>query len=239
MSTSEILLSFPQPQHRAVFLQRTQRFLASMELADGSQELVYCANSGAGVGNLSSGMQALLWESKDLKRKRRFTWRAVEVDGHWVGTDTHLSNRIVEESIRLRLIPGLEAYDTIAREHLVAPGVRVDFLLSGPDGECLVEVKTSNIVHEGVARYPDSPNPRGIKQIEALTRRCAAGQRSLLLFLVQRSDALAFQVNTSNSAAYSDAINAATSAGMEMMAVSVSVQPDGFGMPHVLPCRAT
>ena len=115
----------------------------------------------------------------------------------------------------------------------------MDFLLSGPDGECLLEVKTSNIVHEGVARYPDSPNPRGIKQIEALTRRCAGGHRSLLLFLVQRSDALAFQVNTSNSLAYSEAINAATSAGMEMRAISVSVQPDGFGMPKILPWRAS
>ncbi len=29
--------------------------------------------------------------------RRVFTWRAIETGGLWIGTDTHLSNRIVEE----------------------------------------------------------------------------------------------------------------------------------------------
>ncbi|AXX97812.1 PDDEXK family nuclease [Profundibacter amoris] len=74
-------MAFPQPQHDAIFQQRTQRFLALMELADGTKELVYCANPGAMASDLSSGARALIWESGDLKRKRRFTWRAVETEG--------------------------------------------------------------------------------------------------------------------------------------------------------------
>jgi sugar fermentation stimulation protein A len=234
MSSNEVFMAFPQPQHNAYFLQRTQRFLASMELADGTQELVYCANSGAMVGDLSSGMRALIWDSKDPKRKRRFTWRAIETEGLWVGTDTHLSNRIVEEALRKQMVQSLEKYGTIVREHIVEPGVRVDFLLSGSSGDCLIEVKSCNIVTDGVARYPDSPTPRGVKQLKSLTRSAAAGLRSVLLFLVQRSDARSFKVNTSKGSAYSEALEAAISAGVEIIAIAVSVHPEGFGKPRLL-----
>jgi len=232
---NEVFMAFPQPQHNATFLQRTQRFLASMELVDGTQELVYCANSGAMASDLRSGARALIWDSGDLKRKRRFTWRAIETEGLWVGTDTHLSNRIVEEALRLRLIPSLEDYETIAREHIVEPGIRVDFLVSGPTGECLIEVKSSNIVENGVARYPDSPTPRGVKQLKSLTLKASAGHRAVLLFLVQRNDAQSFKVSTTNDPAYFQAFEAAITAGVEVIVVAVSVHPEGFGTPRIIP----
>ena len=228
-------MAFPQPQYGATFLQRNQRFLASMELADGSQELVYCANSGAMAGALSSGSRALIWDSGDTTRKRRFTWRAVETEGFWVGTDTHLSNRIVEEALRLRLIPRLQEYDTVAREHVVEPGVRVDFLLSGPSGQCFVEVKSSNIVENGVARYPDSPTPRGVKQLKSLAQKAAEGHRSVVLFLVQRGDPHSFSVREVSGSDYFRAFEAAVLAGVEIIAMAVSVHPEGFGMPIFLP----
>ena len=110
---------FPQPQRKAVFLSRPQRFLAKMSLSEGGEELVYCANSGAMTGCLTSGMEALLWDSADHERKRRYTWRAVAFEGGWIGTDTHLANRIVEEALRLKLVPGLETYSLLAREQML------------------------------------------------------------------------------------------------------------------------
>lgn len=234
MHSNEVFMAFPQPLHRAIFLHRKQRFLASMELADGSQELVYCANSGAMAGSLSPGSRALIWDSGDTTRKRRFTWRAIETEGLWVGTDTHLSNRIVEEALRLRLIPLLQGFDTVVREPLVEPGVRVDFLLSGPAGQCLVEVKSSNIVENGVARYPDSPTPRGVKQLRALAQKADEGHRSVVLFLVQRGDAHSFSVNKLCGSDYLQAFEDAVLAGVEFIAMAVSVRPEGFGMPTFL-----
>jgi sugar fermentation stimulation protein A len=235
MSSKEVFMAFPQPQHDVTFLQRTQRFLASVEFADGTQELVYCANSGAMVGDLSAGLRALIWDSGDLTRKRRFTWRAIESEGLWIGTDTHLANRIVEEALRQRLVHGLENYDTIVREATIEPGVRVDFLIAGAGGECLVEVKSSNIVKNGVAQYPDSPTPRGVKQLKALARTAAAGRRSVLLFLVQRSDAQRFQVRLSRGCDYSQALKVAVAAGVEIISMAVSVHPEGFRRPRLLP----
>jgi sugar fermentation stimulation protein A len=169
-----------------------------------------------------------------MTRKRRFTWRAIETEGLWVGTDTHLSNRIVEEALRLRLIPSLQEYDTIVREHFIKAGVRVDFLLSGPSGHCLVEVKSSNIVENGMARYPDSPTPRGVKQLKALAQRTYEGHRSVLLFLVQRGDAHSFSVSELCGSEYLRAYEAAVLAGVEIIAMAVSVHREGFGKPTFL-----
>lgn len=126
MNADEIFMHFPLPQFEAIFIRRPQRFLAEMNLADEKGVLVYCANPGAMTGCLTSGKKALLWDSADQERKRRYTWRAVEYEGIWIGTDTHLSNRIVEEALRLQLVPGLEAYTTLTREKLVEKGFRAD-----------------------------------------------------------------------------------------------------------------
>lgn len=235
MSCSHIFMAFPQPQCEATFLRRPQRFLAEMSLSEGTEELVYCANPGSMTGCLTAGRDALLWDSADLKRKRRYTWRAVEFDGLWIGTDTHLSNRIVEEALRLKLVPGLEAYSTIAREQLVEEGFRVDFILTGAQGTCLVEVKSSTVVEKGVARYPDSPTPRGVKHLEALKRKAMEGQRAVLLFLVQRADAHSFVVSNSYDPAYAEAFEKAVASGVEVIALAVSVSRDGFGKPRLLP----
>lgn len=231
----EIFMAFPQPQREATFLRRPQRFLAEMVFPDGIEELVYCANPGSMTGCLTSGRDALLWDSADLKRKRRYTWRAVEFEGLWIGTDTHLSNRLVEEALRLKLVPGLETYNTLAREQLVEDGFRVDFIISGFQGDCLVEVKSATVVENGVARYPDSLTPRGVKHLKSLKRKAAEGQRSVLLFLVQRADAQSFVVSNSHDPAYAEAFEEAVAAGVEIIALAVSVYREGFGTPRLLP----
>ncbi|KKN63467.1 hypothetical protein LCGC14_0501280 [marine sediment metagenome] len=230
-------MPFPQPQCEAVFLQRPQRFLAEMSFPDGTKELVYCANSGAMAGFILPGSKTLLWESSDRKRKRRYTWRAVEYEGNWIGTDTHLSNHLVEEALRRKIVPGLENYDTLVREHAVEAGFRVDFKLSDSDGDCFVEVKTSTVVENGVARYPDSKTPRGVKHLKALARLAMEGNRVVLLFLVQRADAESFSVSNLTDTAYAEAFEQALTVGLEVIVLEVPVYPEGFGAPRLLPYK--
>lgn len=228
-------MAFPQPQIEAVFLRRPQRFLAEMVLPGGTEDLVYFANSGAMTGCLTPGMGALLWDSADPERKRRYTWRAVEFEGGWIGTDTHLANRIVEEALKRQLVPGLESYCTLAREQLLEAGFRVDFVVTGPQGDCLVEVKSATVVEKGVARFPDSATPRGVKHLKALKSQALTGKRSVLLFLIQRADAHSFVVSKSHDPAYAEAFDEAVASGVEVLALAVAVSPAGFGIPKTLP----
>lgn len=230
-----VFLPFPQPQYEAVFLERPQRFLADMVLADGSRTLAYCANPGSLVGCLQSGSPALLWDSLDPKRKRRYTLRAVELNGHWIGTDTHFSNLLAEEVLRQRLVPGLDKYETLERESRVEEGLRADFVLTGPEGNCFVEVKSATVVEEGVARFPDSATPRSVKQLVWLTRRAVAGERTIMLYIVQRGDAEAFTINWKHSRAYAEAFREAFAAGVQVFALKVGVRAKGFERPRLLP----
>ena len=231
----DIFMAFPQPQLEAVFLRRSQRFLAEMSLPGGTEELAYCANSGAMTGCLTPGMAAMLWDSAAPERKRRYTLRAVESEAGWIGTDTHLANRIVEEALKLQLVPGLESYCTLAREQLLEAGFRVDFVLTGPQGKCLVEVKSATVVEQGVARFPDSATPRGVKHLKALKQQALTGKRSVLLFLIQRADAHSFVVSNSHDPAYAAAFDEAVACGVEVIALAVPVSPAGFGVPKTLP----
>lgn len=235
MTSDELLLPFPTPSIGAIFLRRPQRFLAEMALPDGTQTVAYCANPGSLNGCLQPGSPALLWDSEEPKRKRRYTLRAVELEGTWIGTDTHLANRLVEEALLKKLIPGIENYEKLEREQRVEEGHRVDFLLTGIDGVCFIEVKSATVVEKGVARFPDSITPRGLKHLEGLTRKAEEGHRVVLLYFIQRGDAESFSINDTHFPAYVAAFKKALAAGAEAIALSVAVSPNGFGRPRLIP----
>jgi sugar fermentation stimulation protein A len=236
MTQQDIFLPFPQPQQEATFYRRPQRFLAEVQLVDGTDEIAYFANPGSMAGCLLPGSSALLWDSKDAKRKRRYTLRAIELDGIWIGADTHLSNRIVEKALELKLIPGLKAYSLVAREKLLEKGYRVDFVLFRADGEseCLLEVKSSVVVNEGVARYPDCKTPRGVRQLHVLKEQVSKGYRVVVLFLVQRADVHSFAITELFDPSYAVAFREAIAAGVEVIALGVTVSREGFATPKLL-----
>lgn len=228
-------MSFPKPYLKATFLKRRQRFLVDVRLEDGSFTTVYCANPGSLHGCLEQGNEALLWDSQDSKRKRRYTWRAVRLGKVWVGTDTHLANRIAEWALKQDHIFPLENYHSFSSEKTVAEGHKIDFFLEGTDGNCFLEIKSATVVEGGVARFPDSITPRGLKHLQFLTQKSLEGHKAAQLFVVQRGDATSFRVNDLCHPAYNIAYKAAMAAGVEMLALSVDVSLEGFSNPRLIP----
>jgi sugar fermentation stimulation protein A len=117
-------MRFPEPSVKVKFLPRPQRFLAVISFAYGSKTHAYCANPGSFNGCLKTGSAALLWDSADTRRKRRYTLRAVKLGRVWVGTDTHFANRLVEKALQRQLLPTLKGYPTLQRER---PSGKGDF----------------------------------------------------------------------------------------------------------------
>lgn len=163
-------MPFPQPQHTAKFLRRPQRFLAEIKFLDGNNVVAYCANPGSMAGCLTPGSKALLWDSGDMKRKRRYTLRAIKFGGIWVGTDTHLSNRIVEEALKQQLIPGLSSYTSFARERLLGEGCRVDFCSCGRERRVPPRSKKCCCCRawcRSLSRLPDTKRSKAIERVDA------------------------------------------------------------------------
>lgn len=234
MTSHKLLYQFPTPLVKAIFLNRSQRFLGEMVLPDGEKVISYCANPGSLTGCLQNGSATILCDSNDPKRKLRYTWLAIKLCGVWVGTNTHLANNIVEIALSRHLIAGLENYDNLTREVKV-DGTRVDFLLSYAEHSCIVEVKSSTIVENGIARFPDSITTRGLRQVNELSDKAARGQRVVLLFVVQRDDVTAFTVTDKFYPDFARAFRVAVRSGVEIVALAFPVYAKGVGFPRNLP----
>lgn len=231
----KLFFPFPGPPVKATFLRRPQRFLVEARLEDGAKTLVYCANPGSFKDCLTPGSPILLWDSQDATRKRRYTLRAIKLGRHWIGTDTHLANRLVEKALLEHCLPGLEGYDILTKEPRDKKGTRLDFHLAGPEGQCFLEVKSATVVSGTTARYPDSQTLRTLAQLQLLASKAKAGHRAVLLFLVQRGDVDSFAFNRECDPELTRAFDRARSAGVEVFAIKHVVTARGLSLPFRLP----
>lgn len=234
--TGAAFAAFPEPRLFATFLGRRQRFLADMELADGSRTVAHCPNTGSMRGCLHPGGRAVLWDSGNPARKLRYTWKAVEAAGVWVGIDTGLPNRLVEAAIRAGRLAPLSGFASIRREPRLGERSRADLLLEGP-GQCWVEVKNVTLVEGGAARFPDAVTARGLRHLEELTRRVAAGARAAMVYVVQREDGTRFEPAEDIDPLYAGGLRRAAAAGVEVYALGARVTPSGVEASGLLPVR--
>lgn len=230
-------LAFAQPMIPALFLARPQRFLITADMPDGKVITAYCANPGSFKDCLTPGSPILLWDSQDATRKRRYTLRAIKLGRHWIGTDTHLANRLVEKALLEHSQPGLEGYEILTKEPRDKKGTRLDFHLSGPEGQCFLEVKSATVVSGTCARYPDSKTLRTHSQLRLLASKAKAGHRAILLFLIQRGDVDSFAFNRECDPELTRAFDRARSAGVEVLALKHRVTPRGISSPIPIPLR--
>ena len=220
----------------STFLGRRQRFLADMELADGTRTVAHCPNTGSMRGCLFPGHRAVLWDSGNPARKLRYTWKAIEgPEGIWIGVDTGLPNRLAEAAIREGSVPALAGFETILRERPMGSGSRVDLLLESGPRRCYVEVKNVTLVEDGAARFPDAVTARGLKHLRELAHRVEEGGRAAMLYVVQREDGRSFEPAGDIDPAYAAELRTASARGVEVYALAARVCPEGVAAAGLLP----
>ncbi len=232
-----VFLPFQEPRLFATFLGRRQRFLADMELPDGTRVVAHCPNTGSMRGCLFPGHRAVLWDSRNPRRKLLYTWKAIEADGVWVGVDTGVPNRLVETAVEAGAIPALAGFPRVRRERRMGARSRVDLLLEGPRGSCFVEVKNVTLVEAGAARFPDAVTARGLRHLEELAARVAEGHRAAMVYVVQRADGRWFEPADDIDPAYGQGLRRAMERGVEVYALGTRVTPEGVGVTGLLPVR--
>lgn len=203
-----------------ILVRRYKRFLADVELANGMIVTAHCANPGAMLGLNMPGLKVWLQPNDDPRRKLKFTWRLVEVDGGVVGIDTSVPNKVIASALSHGEIPELTGYDTIRPEQKYGHRSRVDFLLSGPDrADCYVEVKNCHLMRQpGLAEFPDSVTARGARHLDDLAAEVEKGHRAVMVFCIQRTDCEELALAEDIDPAYVDAYDRATAKGVEVLA---------------------
>jgi sugar fermentation stimulation protein A len=218
-------------------LLRYKRFLADVELeADGSLHTVHCPNPGRMTGLAEPGMRVWLSRSASLSRRLPYTLELVEADGGLVGINTLHPNRLVEEAVRTGLIPELAGYAEIRREVAYDVGCRVDLRLRAPGRpDCYVEVKNVHLRRQGGAAFPDSPTLRGARHLRALARRVAAGERAVVVYVVQRTDCAGFRIAADIDPGYALAVEEAMAGGVEALCRACRIDLEEIRLDRPLP----
>ena len=80
-------------------VKRYKRFLADIELPDGTILIAHCPNTGSMCGCLTPGNPVMLSLSDNPKRKYPHTLEMIQVDDYWVGINTNRTNHLVREAI--------------------------------------------------------------------------------------------------------------------------------------------
>jgi sugar fermentation stimulation protein A len=228
-------VKLPHPLVPGRLLRRYKRFLADVELSDGTVVTAHCPNSGSMLGCAAPGNPVLLSRSDNPARKLPYTWELVHVDNCWVGINTGLPNRLVREGIERGIVTELQGYGRIRQEVCYgAERSRIDLLLEDP-GLCYVEVKNVTLVEDGVARFPDAATTRGQKHLRELMAMVKSGARAVNFFVVQHAAARAVGPADAIDPAYGRLLRQAAGAGVELLAYQASVTPTDIALCRALP----
>lgn len=228
----------------ATFLRRYKRFLADVQLADGSVETVHCPNTGAMTNCLVADSPCWLSLSANPKRKYRYTWEiATAPGGHRAGINTARANSLVQAAIEAETVPGLQGYRQIAREvRYGGEGSRIDFLLDDhperPAQKCYVEVKSVTYAEaDGRGLFPDAVSARGSKHLRELAAMAQTGERAVLFFCVQHTGIEWMEPADGVDPAYGRALREAVACGVELMAWRARLSPEAICLDQEIAVR--
>ncbi|HOJ15260.1 MAG TPA: DNA/RNA nuclease SfsA [Deltaproteobacteria bacterium] len=230
---------YPWPElTRGILIERQKTFTARVLLDDGSLVRAHCPNTGRMLTCSEPLRPVYLAHSTNPGRSTSHTWEMIEMPGSLVVVDTMVANRLALAAVCRGRVPELACYETARPEVAFHGRSRFDLLLEAPGKPgCIVEVKSSTLVEDGVAMFPDAVSKRALAHVEELGRMGRLGFRTVMLFLIMRNDALAFRPASHVDPAFCRALSAALGDGLEVMAYRADVGLAGVSMGHRVPVQ--
>ena len=220
----------------ATLKRRYKRFLADVELEDGSEVTVHCPNPGSMKGCLHEGARVYLKDSKNPKRKLRYTSTLIDLATTHVVVDTGFANKFIKELVKSGLIKELSGYKHVKGEPRYLDG-RFDLLLSNDEnlldkkyqpeaGDCLVEIKSTTLSDavSGSAMFPDAKTERGRRHLTRLVEARNEGIRAVQLYLVNRSDTESFRPAKEIDPEYAEVLKSSKDHGVEILAFDANIE---------------
>jgi sugar fermentation stimulation protein A len=208
--------------HEAVFIKRINRFLAEI-LWDNAVHKAHVPNTGRMKELLIEGACVIVRSIVNDKRKTKFDLLMVQKEDRWIAIDSKLPNIILEAAFRDHKIEHLKDYDFLKREVKYGQS-RIDLLLNREKELAFIEAKCVTYVREDhVASFPDAPTERGRKHIIELMNVVKENMRGIVIFVIQRADALYFTPNRERDPQFAAVVEEASRAGVEFYAYTCRV----------------
>lgn len=234
---------YSPPLIEARLVRRHKRFLADVEMEDGSSLRAHCPNTGAMTGCSEPGSRVWLWDSGNERRKYRHTLELVAAGEHWVCVNTARANQVMAAAIEDAQIPPLAGYESLRREPAIPSGKgRFDLLLSdATKGDCYVELKSLTLgLADGYGAFPDAPSERALKHVAELRRvRSELRCRAVLMFCVMHSGVRIATTADAIQPAYGEQVRQAMAEGVEVYAWRCRPTPQALIVDGRLPFVGT
>ena len=211
---------------KGIFKARPNRFIAEVEV-DGEMEIAHVPNTGRCRELLVDDAVVWLKSSDNPKRKTKFSLHLVENRGALVSLYSQQANSIVYDAIIDGKIKELSGYAIHQREKTI-DNSRIDIYLANQNEECYVEVKGVTLVVGSEARFPDAPTERGAKHLNELIKLKKQGIRCCVFFLIQHPIGQFFRPNWQNDPKFSQTLNDAYDAGVEILVYRCDNQLTGI-----------
>ncbi len=217
--------------HKAVFLERPNRFIAHCTV-DGMLETVHVKNTGRCRELLVPGATVYLEKSSNPNRKTAYDLVTVETPFGLVNMDAAAPNQVAGELLRAGAIL---SSPTLVRPEVRFGASRLDFYAENDQQRLFVEVKGVTLRQGAWAVFPDAPTVRGTKHMGELVQAVAQGYRAMALLIVQMGGCTAFRPNRETDPAFCRALRDARAAGVEVRAVDCRVTPNTVTANRELP----
>ncbi|MEN8244093.1 MAG: DNA/RNA nuclease SfsA [Thermodesulfobacteriota bacterium] len=240
MATNKILVKsggLPWPKlYRGTLVKRYKRFLADVQLDNGSLVTAHCPNSGTMRACSAPGRPVYLSFHDNPKRKLKYTWELIHMPDSLVGVNTLVPNRLVKQAVEDGQVKALKGYDRVRAEVKTSDGSRLDLMLE-KDGksDCFVEIKNCTLVEGCVARFPDAVTARGRKHLVELQRLVSEGNRGVMFFLIQRMDADSFSPADDIDPVYGQELRKAHQNGVDILVYDVSIDLTNIQLSRQIP----
>ena len=210
-------MKFNKKLLQGTLVKRYKRFFVDIKYKN-KTITAHCPNSGSMMGLLNKGNNVWFSESDNPKRKLKYTLQIVVVNNIPVGINTHLSNKIVFESLINKKIKNLIRFTNIKSEAKFSDNTRFDFLISNNKEKCFLEVKNVTLLRQdNIAEFPDAITSRGTKHLKELIKAKRKGYESYMLYLIQRDDCNFFKIANDIDEEYKNTFDEALNNGVKML----------------------
>ena len=217
----------------AKFIKRDNRFRVKIQLGNKTSS-AHLANPGRLRELLIPGADIWVSKAKNPNRRTAFSLELVKSQDTLVSINSQVPNALVNNALLNHTLPNLAEYTIHLREKTLGHS-RIDFCISHNTTFTWLEVKSVTLVKNGTAAFPDAPTLRGQRHLFELTTAVQNGDKSMVIFVVQRDDAKAFRPNDETDPEFGKILRQADSVGVSIMAIDCKVTLEQITLIHTLP----
>lgn len=210
--------------HKAVFLDRPNRFIAHI-LLNGQTQVCHVKNTGRCRELLLPGAEIFVQRAANPQRKTAYDLIAVHKGDRLINMDAAAPNKVFGEWLSAG---GPGFVPERIRPERVHGDSRFDFYFEHGGRRAFAEVKGVTLEDDGIVRFPDAPTERGVKHLHGLIRCVQEGFEAWAVFIIQMKGVKFFEPNRATHPEFAEALIQAAQAGVKLLALDCDVEKDSL-----------